>query len=232
MFPKDYEIDKVTLIQLWIVQGFIRPSNRNQELKDVADEYFKDLLWRSFFEEVANEGELKYKMHDLIHDLAQLVAGTKCAIITLDESNFDEKTRHVSLPLYIDSSFIETSSLLVRAEKLRKCLLTFKPSMPYRAGKIDESMLNKLILSCKRLRALGFCGVQIERVPNSIEKLVHLTYLDFSENGGIETLPNAISRLWKLQTLKVTVVKILKNYLEILDFWLASGILRIAIVSV
>ncbi|KAL0006769.1 hypothetical protein SO802_008271 [Lithocarpus litseifolius] len=203
LFPKDYEIDKVTLAQLWIAQGFIRPSNKNQELEDVADEYFKDLLWRSFFEEVNVFGKLKYKMHDLIHDLAQLVARAECTIITRDGNNFDEKTRHVSLPFYIDSSFIETSGLLVRAEKLRTYLLTFKPSMPHRAGKIDESMLNKLILSCRRLRALGLCGVRIERVPDSIEKLIHLTYLDFSENLGIKTLPNAISRLWKLQTLKV-----------------------------
>ncbi|KAL0006852.1 hypothetical protein SO802_008354 [Lithocarpus litseifolius] len=204
LFPKDYEIDKVTLIQLWIAQGFIRPSDKNQELEDVADEYFKDFLWRSFFEEVTNEeGELKYKMHDLIHDLAQLVAGAECTIITLDQNNFDEKTHHVSLPFYIDSSFIETSGLLVRAKKLRTCLLTFKPSIDYRAGKIDESMLNKVILSCRRLRALGLHGVYIDRVPDSIEKLIHLTYLDFSENLGIETLPNAISRLRKLQTLKV-----------------------------
>ena len=60
MFPKDYEIDKVTLIQLWIAQDFIQPSNKNQELEDAANEYFKDLLWRSFFEEVTNgRGELK-----------------------------------------------------------------------------------------------------------------------------------------------------------------------------
>ncbi|KAK4591948.1 hypothetical protein RGQ29_016427 [Quercus rubra] len=206
LFPKDYEIDKVTLIQLWLAQGFIRPSNKNQELEDVADEYFKDLLWRSFFEEVTNRwGELKYKMHDLIHDLAQLVAGAECAIITLDQNNFDEKTRHVSLPFYIDSSFIETSSLLVRAEKLRTLLLTFEQ------GRVDESTLNKLILSFRRLRALGLYGVQIERVPDSIEKIIHLTYLDFSENDVIGTLPNAISRLWKLQTLKVNDCQNLKE---------------------
>ncbi|XP_030963388.1 putative disease resistance protein RGA1 [Quercus lobata] len=212
LFPKDSEIDKVTLVQLWIAQGFIRPSNKNQELEDVADEYFKDLLWRSFFEEVTNAmGKLNYKMHDLIHDLAQLVAGPECTIITLDRNNFDEKPRHVSLPLYIDLSFIETSSLLVRAEKLRTCLLTFKPNKSGKAGKLDESKLNKLILSCRRLRALGLCGVHIERVPDSIGKLIHLTYLDFSENHGIETLPNAISRLWKLQTLKVNDCQKLKE---------------------
>ncbi|XP_075643866.1 putative disease resistance protein RGA1 [Castanea sativa] len=197
LFPKDYEIDKMTLVQLWIAQGFIRPSNKNQELEDVADEYFKDLLWRSFFEEVTVFGKLKYKMHDLIHDLAQLVAGAECTIISLHGNNFDEKTFHVSLPFYIDSSFIETSGLLVRAEKLRTCLLTFEQ------GRLDESKLNELILSCRRLRVLGLCGVHIERVSDSIEKLIHLTYLDFSKNHGIETLPNAISRLWKLQTLKV-----------------------------
>ncbi|KAL4601032.1 hypothetical protein ACB092_11G242500 [Castanea dentata] len=213
LFPKDYEIDNVTLIQLWIAQGFIRPSNKNQELEDVADEYFKDLLWRSFFEEVTNErGELKYKMHDLIHDLAQLVAGAECTIITLDGNNFDEKTRHVSLPFYIGSSFIKTSSLLVRAEKLRTFLLTFE------WGRLEESKLNKLILSFRRLRALGLCGVQIERVPDSIEKLIHLTYLDFSKNHAIETLPNAISRLWKLQTLKVNGCENLKELPKDISF--------------
>ncbi|XP_030965463.1 putative disease resistance protein RGA4 [Quercus lobata] len=212
LFPKDYEINKVTLVQLWIAQGFIRPSNKNQELEDVADEYFKDLLWRSFFEEVTNEkGELKYKMHDLIHDLAQLVARAECTIITLDRNNFDEKTRHVSLPFYIGSSFIETLGLLVRAEKLRTCLLTFKPKIPLGAGYLDESKLNKLFLSFRKLRALGLCGVHIERVPDSIEKLIHLTYLDFSKNPRIETLPNAISRLWKLQTLKFNDCQKLKE---------------------
>uniref|UniRef100_A0A2N9HZQ9 Uncharacterized protein n=1 Tax=Fagus sylvatica TaxID=28930 RepID=A0A2N9HZQ9_FAGSY len=45
LFPKDYVIDKETLIQLWIAQGFIQSSN--QQLEQVADEYFKDLLWRN-----------------------------------------------------------------------------------------------------------------------------------------------------------------------------------------
>jgi hypothetical protein len=41
------------MIQLWIAQGFIQSSN--QQLEQVADEYFKDLLWRSFFEELTYE---------------------------------------------------------------------------------------------------------------------------------------------------------------------------------
>ena len=44
LFPKDCEMDKETVIQLWIAQGFVQSSNKNQQLEDVSDEYFKDLL--------------------------------------------------------------------------------------------------------------------------------------------------------------------------------------------
>ncbi|XP_030943056.1 putative disease resistance protein RGA4 [Quercus lobata] len=72
LFPKDYLIDKLKLIQLWIAQGFIQSPDEDLLLVDVADDYFKELLWRSFFQE-AEEDEGKnrrFKMHDLIHDLA------------------------------------------------------------------------------------------------------------------------------------------------------------------
>ena len=120
MFPKDYEIKKEMVVQLWIAQGFIQLSNTKQQLEEVANEYFKDLLWRSFFEEVGDMfGNLKYKMHDLIHDLAELVAMVDCKLINRDGKNVDEKIRHVSCPLFARSSFIETLILSVKAEKIR-----------------------------------------------------------------------------------------------------------------
>ncbi|XP_059439163.1 putative disease resistance protein RGA3 [Corylus avellana] len=51
LFLKDYMIDKSTLIKLWIAQGFVKLSDQNRCLEDVCDEYFMDLLWRSFFQE-------------------------------------------------------------------------------------------------------------------------------------------------------------------------------------
>ncbi|KAL4601001.1 hypothetical protein ACB092_11G240300 [Castanea dentata] len=44
LFPKDYKIHKTTLIKMWIVQGFIRPSSPDQSLEDIDHEYFMDLL--------------------------------------------------------------------------------------------------------------------------------------------------------------------------------------------
>ena len=38
LFPKDYQIEKETLIKLWMAQGFIKLSGQNQCLEDVGHE--------------------------------------------------------------------------------------------------------------------------------------------------------------------------------------------------
>nr|XP_023876130.1 putative disease resistance protein RGA3 [Quercus suber] len=55
LFPKDYEIDKSSLINMWVAQGFITLHDKKQCPKDVGHEYFMDLLWRSFFQEVEKD---------------------------------------------------------------------------------------------------------------------------------------------------------------------------------
>ncbi|KAF3951421.1 hypothetical protein CMV_022921 [Castanea mollissima] len=207
MFPKDYEIEKEMVVRLWIAQGFIQLSNTKQ-LEEVANEYFKDLLWRSFFEEVGGKfGNLKYKMHDLIHDLAESVAMVDCKLVDRDSKNVDEKIRHVSCQNCIGSSFNETLSLLVKAKKIRTLL---QRSDEDYFNWLDESMLNTITSNFRSLRALGIGGLRITRVPNSIGNLIHLKYLDLSRSSII-TLPEAITRLWNLQTLKVFSCRSLKE---------------------
>ncbi|XP_050284760.1 putative disease resistance protein RGA4 isoform X2 [Quercus robur] len=208
LFPKDYEMDKETVIQLWIAQGFVQSSIKNQQLEDVGNEYFKDLLWRSFFEEINVYGDLKYKMHDLIHDLAEAIAGEECRLVSFDGRNINEKNRHVSCPFRIDSSFIESLRFLVKAVKACSFLLTFNETY---SGALEESMLNTIILSFKSLRALDLHALEITSIPNSIGKLIHLKYLDVSFNQDIETLPDSIATLLNLQVLKLYDCKGLKE---------------------
>ncbi|KAK4591856.1 hypothetical protein RGQ29_016350, partial [Quercus rubra] len=183
LFPKDYEMDKDTVIQLWIAQG-------------------------SFFEEINVYGNLKYKMHDLIHDLAESIAGEEYKLIDFHGKNINETNRHVSCPFFIDLSFIETLKSSVKSDKIRTFLQTCEMD---KSNALDESMLNTLILSFRRLRALDLHKLKITRVPNSIGKLIHLKYLDLSFNEDIETLPNSITTLLNLQTLKLCSCKGLKE---------------------
>ncbi|KAK4564507.1 hypothetical protein RGQ29_006541 [Quercus rubra] len=210
LFPKDYLIDKLTLIQLWIAQGFIQ-SQENLQLEDVADEYFMDLLWRSFFQEAKEDGgrNRRFKMHDLIHDLAQYVSETDCTLVDSNAKNVKEKGHHLSFPFYNVSFFEENLSKLVKANKIRTFILAYN-NRNYDQGRIEESTLEKLISSFRYLRALDLHGLNMKMLPDTIGTLMCLKYLDLSSNG-IEVLPSSITKLVNLQTLKLSRCRMLRE---------------------
>ncbi|XP_059633532.1 disease resistance protein RGA2-like [Cornus florida] len=201
LYLKDQIIDKQKLIQLWIAEGFIRgPVYENQQLEDVGDLYFMDLLRRSLFQDVQREewGDvISCKMHDLVHDLAQLVAKAKFFMVNLDVEIVDEKIRHVSLDSRVNLSQ-QISTHLVKANKLRTIF--------WNHGKVEifnKLACERIVSTFKRLRVLELYSLRIEIVPSYIGKLKHLRYLDLSKNWGIQTLPSSITTLQNLLTLKL-----------------------------
>ncbi|XP_056161670.1 putative disease resistance protein RGA4 [Syzygium oleosum] len=164
LFPKDYEIKKQTLVNLWVAEGFIRPSNRSQHLEDIAHGYFMDLLRSNFFQDFQEYKET-CKMHDLMHDLACVVAGNECGVAFDDTKSINERARHLcvgDLPI----SHLKASPLRTYLSLMRR--------------PISEVDLRQLIQSFKRLRVLDLHTTYVEKVPRSICKLKHLTYLDLS----------------------------------------------------
>ncbi|KAL4636965.1 hypothetical protein ACB092_03G046800 [Castanea dentata] len=201
LFPKDYVILKLTLINLWIAQGFIQSSNEELQMEDVANEYCKDLLWRSFFQEAREDrfgNIISFKMHDLIHDLAQSISGVECTNINSNIENVNENARHLSAAK-------KDLSSLFKAKKIRTLILTTEE-----VSSCQESTLKILFCSLRCLRALDLHSLHIRTVPNSIEKLTYLKYLDLSGND-IEVLPSSITRLLNLQTLNLSYCYKLKE---------------------
>lgn len=211
LFPKDYLIDKLTLIQLWIAQGFIQSLEKNKQLEDIADQYFMDLHWRSFFQE-AEEDEgmnMTFKMHDLIHDLAQSVSKSECTLVDSNANNVNEKVCHLSFSIDNVSFMSENLSTLVKANKIRTFILACDPRVD--EGEIvEDSILKPLISNFKYLRVLDLHQLEMKTLPNTIGKLMHLKYLDLSYNE-IEVLPSSITRLVNLQTLKLSLCTNLKE---------------------
>jgi Leucine-rich repeat (LRR) protein len=197
LFPKDCEFERSTLIQLWIAQGFVKSSDQHRCLEDVGNEYFMDLLWRSFFQVVETDefgNVTQCKMHDLMHDLAILEAGMLISILNDIERNFDEKTRHVSIGCNVNALSITTS--LCKASGIR----SFFCLTPNYLG--DESYYEAIVSSFKFLRTLVLHRQRnLYFVPSSIGKLKHLKYLDLSYNSKLKNLPNSITKLQNLQTL-------------------------------
>ncbi|XP_065629073.1 putative disease resistance protein RGA1 [Quercus suber] len=204
IFPKDYEIEKASLIYMWMAQGFIKLYNEKKCPEDVGDEYFKDLLWRSFFQEV-EEDELgnisKFKIHDLMHDIAIQVSRSESTTIYSKEKVIDEKIRHVSFgdTLY---SLSDIPISLYKARRIRTFLLPCQPK--YDTIRSNDSTYSAIVASFKFIRLLDLHNMGIKTIPSSIKKLKHLRYLDLSENEDIEMLPNSIVKLYNLQTLKLS----------------------------
>ncbi|KAJ7949198.1 Disease resistance protein [Quillaja saponaria] len=213
LLPKDHIIQREKLIQLCMAQGFIQSLDEDRCLEDVGQEYFMALYWRSFFQDIERDiyGDISWcKMHDLIHDLAQFVAGNECTIGNVKGENISIRTRHVSVGFSLDSSW-RIPTPMVKANKLRTFLLPFhKPAYPNEV-ELNRPVYDLLISSFKCLRMLDLHGLNNVSLPDSIGLLKHLRYLDLSENRKIEMLPRSISNLHNLQTLKLSWCERLKE---------------------
>ncbi|XP_034679147.1 putative disease resistance protein RGA4 [Vitis riparia] len=189
LFPKDYAIEKKLLVQLWNAQGYIQSTNdNNEQLEDIGDQYLEELLSRSLLEKA---GTNHFKMHDLIHDLAQSIVGSEILVLRSDVNNIPEEVRHVSL-------FEEVSPMIkaLKGKPIRTFLNLGEHSFE------DSTIVNSFFPSFMCLHALNLSRMGVEKVPKCLGKLSHLRYLDLSYND-FQVLPNAITRLKNLQTLKL-----------------------------
>ncbi|MED6170792.1 hypothetical protein PIB30_034593 [Stylosanthes scabra] len=189
LYPKDSIIHSDELIQLWMAQGFLESSKGF----DVVIQYIKFLLMRSFFQEahLNKVGDIKsFKMHDLMHDLAKSIGGNDCCYLENGEEGIVGRPIHIALAANSSCSLssVDTSHLRTLVfEKMQDRLLT-NPS---------------LIKSLKYLRALNLSRSSITQLPEFIDKLKHLKYLDLCECRSLTSLPASIGNLVSLQTLKL-----------------------------
>ncbi|XP_058776867.1 putative disease resistance protein RGA3 [Vicia villosa] len=187
LFPKDEIINKKFLIDLWMANGFIS-SNAMLEAEDIGNEVWNELYWRSFFQDIQKDdvGEIKnFKMHDLVHDLAQSIAEDVSCCVT--ETSLSKRIHHLSI--YSWKSLGLVSSIQLHGiEALRTFLMRQYNCSPPQ------------VLKGYSLRVLDL--QQMKELPSSICRLKHLRYLNLSY-GEFKTLPESLCKLRNLQILKL-----------------------------
>ncbi|KAG6535307.1 disease resistance protein RGA2-like [Zingiber officinale] len=182
VFPKDYVFEEAKLVRMWMAEGFIQNKN-TKRMEDVGSDHFLEFVNRSFFQKFKFGG---FVMHDLIHDLAEMIsAEDTCSIEKKRQTKMLSTIRHLrvkegKLPLEFSGY-----------DKLRTLMLR-KNSPP-----------NSLFEKLRSIRVLDVSRCDLQELSEHIGKLIHLRYLDLSSNYEIKILPDSFCHLHNLQTLEI-----------------------------
>ncbi|KAK4605443.1 hypothetical protein RGQ29_013484 [Quercus rubra] len=206
IFPKDHELERDKLIQLWMANGFI-PFKESLAPHDVGIIIFNELVRRSFFQDVVEDSPVRRplfqvvveyspinitcKMHNLMHDLAQSIMKLECVVV--------ESGKGVKVPKMIRHlSYTQGTSWDVEVCKVRSLRSCIALSNYYGDYKSRQS----IFLKQKYLRVCDLTEQPSKKAPRSITSLKHLRYLDMSDSN-FKVLPESITCLLNLQTLKL-----------------------------
>ncbi|XP_031484106.1 disease resistance protein RGA2-like [Nymphaea colorata] len=180
IYPKDYEIEKGRLVKQWVAHGLI-DQKKGIDVEETANENIDNLIYRCLFEETEDK---KIKLHDILHDLASYIGEKEYR-----HASATEQTRHLSLLGVDDAEAAMKYNALGAGNKVRTLL--------------SNSLSSVEFTNFKWLRVLSLMGCQMDKLPNSIECLSLLKYLDLSESN-VRQLPSSIGKLHNLQTLDLS----------------------------
>ncbi|KAH7543743.1 hypothetical protein JRO89_XS15G0010000 [Xanthoceras sorbifolium] len=195
IFPKDFVIEKEFLIQLWMASGFI-PFTESLDPEDIGNEFCNELCWRSFLEDLGEDdyGFSKgFKMHDLVHDLAQSIMEDECLIQNIESSaNVPKRTFHYASIGNLLEPYIFPNALY-QVETLRTFILHNLSWSNDFAFSCDFSRLSSLrVLDARECLDFGFpSGLsETKNLSSSISRLTHLREVVSLNLGGMLHIRN------------------------------------------
>ncbi|CAL1384889.1 unnamed protein product [Linum trigynum] len=209
VFPQDSVMMKEELIKLWMSQGFLK-ATMNQDMEEVGEEYFQILVMRSFFQDV--EKKLQFvdektfcKMHDLVHDFARLTTKNECISILEQDSSLlliINEVRHLMVKGLSSEDTNKLISSIVCSRLSSTKRNHYLRSFIVRNRSAIEPHVYAYLRGIRSL-ILKFCDLR--EIPSTIAQLIHLRYLDLSDNDKLMELPEEICELCNLETLLINL---------------------------
>ncbi|XP_057735715.1 putative disease resistance protein RGA4 [Arachis stenosperma] len=214
IFPKDTRINKQELIHLWMANGFI--SSR-ENVEEVGNRSWDELCQKSFFQDVKiddNSGDVCFKMHDLVHDLAQSIADKEC--MCLEKANLTDLPRNIHhIGFDCDGRCEKTPFKKGACEKVKslRTLYHLNWCNRWETTSYLHPSNNSLRVLCiipskfpslgsfTQLRYLGLRGLDIKTIPDSIYNLRKLEILKLIKFKNLCCLPKHLTRLLNLRHL-------------------------------
>nr|UBY07164.1 NBS-LRR disease resistance protein [Dasypyrum villosum] len=193
LFPKGYRyFYHRELVHLWTAEGFIDScNNENKRVEDIGNDCFSEMVSISFFQPVYERGDTYYVMHDLIHDLAESLSKEHCFRLE------DEKV--ADIPCTVRHLSVRVESMIQHKQSI--CKQHLRTIICIDPVKDDVSDVFTQILRNSKLRVLYLSFYNSSKLPESVDKLKHLRYLNIIDTS-ISELPRSLCTLYHLQFLK------------------------------
>lgn len=199
LFPKDYWMDRDELIELWMANGFLHEEGQ-KDLYLIGQSIFSELVWRSFLQDAEKRkiGKIRCKIHDLMHDLAESVMRQETCILVDDNvQKIPQRVRHLSI------GYESLQMINKKRDKLGQLLSVDTLHSLIHPGSSFGKFFFPLLSNQQHLRVLSTRIFMPKELLKFVDKWEHLRFLSMS-CSLLRTLPESITRLHNLQTLKLT----------------------------
>ncbi|KAK3137445.1 hypothetical protein QOZ80_5BG0452320 [Eleusine coracana subsp. coracana] len=215
IFPKNHRYDEERLVNIWIAQGFILSTDQCTRAEEIGNKNLSDLIERGFFLDDTSRPSLL--MHDLIHDLAQIVSSYESFTIEEFKPAADLRLiRHVSVITELayygqQDGSISSNECFMHDFARTFCTLpktNLSTMMLFGAHDLTfASTFQQALGNIKAIRVLKMEMVypDLNILISNISAFTNLRYLElgFFYRGLKLEIPEAICKLYLLQVLDI-----------------------------
>ncbi|EEC69807.1 hypothetical protein OsI_00114 [Oryza sativa Indica Group] len=182
--------------------GIINSSGKNDTIEGIGSQYLNELYDNGF---LMKGDDNHYVMHDLLHELSQIVSSRECANINYSSFRADDilpSIRHLSITIQdkYTESFKEEMEKIKKRVDIRnlRSVMIFGSYRSRRIANVVRDTLNEI----RALRVLFIFMNSPHSLPDNFSKLVHLRYLKIGSPWGFKVcVPSTVSKLYHLKFL-------------------------------